>query len=245
MGVKCGVKAEILDELTEAICILSDEAKLNFKEDCVECIVVDPSHVALVHIILQKDAFQSYESSSIEIGLDLKKMRDFLRIVKATDTVNIEIDDSGSKIVLKVKDLTSTMALTDISSLPESRVPNLTHKVKITVKTEEIVFGIKAAEKITENITFQQTEDKLILSAKGDTDTMALEIPKERLLSVEGKEEVKSSFNLDFVQKMFKVASKSEVVDLHLGTKYPLKIEFDIAGGNGHVIYLLAPRMED
>lgn len=245
MTVKAEVKAEVLNEITEAISILSEDAKIEFKPDGVECTVVDPSHVALVNITLQKEAFESYETSGMEIGLDMKKMRDFLKIIKPVDIVTMEIDEEGTMMTLKVKDLTSTMSLTDATSLPESKMPSLTHQIKITVKAEDLVFGIRAAERITENVTFQQTANKLILSAKGDLDTMALEIPKERLVSIEGEGEAKSSFNLDFVQRMFKVASNSEVVDLHLGTNYPLRLEFDIAGGKGHVVYLLAPRMEE
>jgi proliferating cell nuclear antigen len=43
---------------------------------------------------------------------------------------------------------------------------------------------------------------------------------------------------------MVKAAKGSAGIHLNLGNDYPVKIEFDLAGGNGHVTYLLAPRIE-
>ena len=36
----------------------------------------------------------------------------------------------------------------------------------------------------------------------------------------------------------------SSSVTIHLGTDLPIKFSFDFADGNGHVEYLLAPRIE-
>ena len=38
--------------------------------------------------------------------------------------------------------------------------------------------------------------------------------------------------------------SRADEVEIHLGVDHPVKFSFNIAGGNGHVEYLLAPRIE-
>jgi proliferating cell nuclear antigen len=43
---------------------------------------------------------------------------------------------------------------------------------------------------------------------------------------------------------MAKVVKGTDTLTLNLGTDYPVKIEFDIANGGGHITYLLAPRIE-
>jgi proliferating cell nuclear antigen len=43
---------------------------------------------------------------------------------------------------------------------------------------------------------------------------------------------------------MGRVMSKAAEVEICLGIDHPVKFSFDIAGGNGHVDYLLAPRIE-
>ncbi len=245
MALKVEVKAEVVRQLAEAVSILSDDVKLNFQENDLECIVVDPSHVAMVHINIDKDAFETYESSGMEIGVDMKKIRDFIGLIRSTDMVDMEIEEDSNKMVMKVGDVTSSMALVDHASMPESKVPSLSHPAKVSIKTSELTLGIKVAEKITENITLVLQPDKFSLHAKGDLDAADLDIPKDRLVKVECKEEVKSKYNLDFLQRMIRVASNSEVVDMNLSNNYPLKLDFDIAGGKGHVSYLLAPRMDE
>ena len=67
----------------------------------------------------------------------------------------------------------------------------------------------------------------------------------EKLLAeLKATERAKSLFSLDYFANMVKAGRTSPGIHLNLGNDYPVKIEFDIAGGNGHVTYLLAPRIE-
>jgi proliferating cell nuclear antigen len=43
---------------------------------------------------------------------------------------------------------------------------------------------------------------------------------------------------------MGKVMSRAPEVEIFLGLDHPVRFSFDIANGNGHVEYLLAPRIE-
>jgi proliferating cell nuclear antigen len=43
---------------------------------------------------------------------------------------------------------------------------------------------------------------------------------------------------------MGKVMGKAAEVEIFLGIDHPARFSFIIAGGNGHVEYLLAPRIE-
>jgi proliferating cell nuclear antigen len=56
--------------------------------------------------------------------------------------------------------------------------------------------------------------------------------------------EARSLFSLDYLKDMGKVMSKTAEVEIFLGIDHPVRFSFDIAGGNGHVEYLLAPRIE-
>jgi proliferating cell nuclear antigen len=56
--------------------------------------------------------------------------------------------------------------------------------------------------------------------------------------------EARSLFSLDYLKDMGKVMGKAAEVEISLGVDHPVRFSFDIAGGNGHVEYLLAPRIE-
>ncbi len=55
---------------------------------------------------------------------------------------------------------------------------------------------------------------------------------------------MRSLFPLDYFSNMVKSIGSAQSVTLYLGSDYPVKMEFKIAGGKGEVRYLLAPRIE-
>ena len=78
--------------------------------------------------------------------------------------------------------------------------------------------------------------------AEGDTDHIQREFGKDELKSLTPVE-ARSLFSLDYLRDMGKVMSHASEVEVCLGL-LPVRFSFDIAGGNGHVDYLLAPRIE-
>ncbi|MBR6448101.1 MAG: DNA polymerase sliding clamp, partial [Methanomicrobium sp.] len=56
--------------------------------------------------------------------------------------------------------------------------------------------------------------------------------------------EARSLFSLDYLKDMGRVMSRAEEVEIHIGKDHPVKFVFSIAGGEGKVEYLLAPRIE-
>jgi proliferating cell nuclear antigen len=49
-------------------------------------------------------------------------------------------------------------------------------------------------------------------------------------------------FGLDYLEMMLKVASSDDLLTIHLGTDYPVRLHFEI--GSVVVEYFLAPRIE-
>ena len=73
---------------------------------------------------------------------------------------------------------------------------------------------------------------------------MHLSLSDGDLNKIQAPDKSRSLFSLDYFSNMSKVVADSSPITLHLGTDYPVKLEFDIADGSGHIIYLLAPRIE-
>jgi proliferating cell nuclear antigen len=72
---------------------------------------------------------------------------------------------------------------------------------------------------------------------------MRQEMPRDELISITPAP-ARSLFSLDYLSDIIKPASKSNEVTLQIGNDFPIKINFEIAGGRGKVGYLLAPRIE-
>lgn len=239
------VKTNVLKEVVEVISTLVDEAKFNINKDGIVVKAVDPAHVAMVELTLGSKAFEEYKASEIELGIDVDKLKDVLRWVEhPTDSILMEYDKSKNKFVVMVGNAKRTMPLVDTSNMTDTKVPNLNLPVKIVAKIRDITNTIKASDKVSDHIAIQASPDGLNMTARSGEDILEVTLNKETLESIDCKENTKSLFALDLFSKMIRATGSSEKITLNLGNDFPIRMEFDIAEGNGHVKYLLAPRIE-
>jgi proliferating cell nuclear antigen len=80
--------------------------------------------------------------------------------------------------------------------------------------------------------------------SEGDTDSVQLKLGKEHLEQLHTKEKVRSLFPLDYFSNMIKAVSTADNLTINLGNDYPVRLEFEVAGGRGRATFLLAPRIE-
>ena len=187
------VKAEVLKEVVDVVSTLGDEAKFNIGKDAVTVKAVDPAHVAMVDLSLDRAAFDGYKADEGELGIDMDKMKEILRLAKSGDVISLVHDE---------------------------------------------------AESISDHIALKASSAGFEIVSEGDTDSVSHVVPKELLEELQCKDAVRSLFPLDYFSNMVKAIGSSPATTLFLGTDYPVKMEFKIAGGKGEVRFLLAPRIE-
>jgi proliferating cell nuclear antigen len=81
------------------------------------------------------------------------------------------------------------------------------------------------------------------VDAEGDTDDVHLELGAEDLISLTPGP-AHSLFSLDYLKDMNKAIPKDTEVTIELGEEFPVKMHFEIAEGQGHVTFMLAPRIQ-
>jgi len=240
MRVKMDIKD--LKEITNLLLTLVSEAKFEFGSDGMSVKAVDPAHVAMIVLNVNKDAFLEYETEEEELGVDLDKVRDILKLASSGDVV--EISKDGNKLTFLIGNLTRSMPLIDTSAMSVPKVPNLVLPAKVVLPVDEFEHGIKAAESISDNITLRITPTEFEMYTQGDEDIARLTIPKDMLKELSCDEPVKSMYPVDYLLKLVKAMDSADYLTIYMGTDYPIKIEFDITGGKGQGAYLLAPRIE-
>jgi proliferating cell nuclear antigen len=241
---KAQVRSEVLKELLAVIQTLVDEAKFNISKDGIKIKAVDPAHVAMVEMSLDAGAFEKFEADESELGIDIEKLSDVLKLAKAGDVVSMDLDEQKNRMVFRVDNITRRMSLVETAGMSEPKVPNLSLPSTIRLKARELSMGIKASESVSDHISLTATPEGFELVSEGDTDSVNLHLSKEQLEGLDCSEETRSLFSLDYFSNMVKSIDNDAVVTLNLGTDYPVKLEFDFADGNGKVRYLLAPRIE-
>lgn len=238
------VKAEVLKTMLDAVQTLVDEAKIHCTPEGISLKAVDPAHVAMVELTLGKSAFIAYEATELEMGVDLDKLKDILKLASSGSEIGLEYKEDTHRLVFKIGHLTRRMALVDTSNMSDPKVPNLNLPSKVTIAASELQHGIKASESVSDHIALVAEGDKFELIADGDTDQVNLTLEGDSLISIDSPEKSRSLFSLDYFSNMSKVVKGNDAITLNLGTDYPVKLEFDIADGAGHITYMLAPRIE-
>lgn len=242
---KAEIRSDTLKGLVSVISTLVDEAKFKISAEGVNLKAVDPAHVAMIDLTVGKGAFESYSADNAELGVDLDKMKELLKLAGSGDLIAMEQDEAQGRLVLKVGNITRRMNLVDTAGMNDPKVPQLSLPVNIDVAITELQRGMKAAESISDHIALSADEDSFELFCEGDTDTVSLKLDRTKLAGITATSKVRSLFPLDYFSNLVKAIPSDTVVRISLGNDYPVKLGFTFAGGNGEVSYLLAPRIEN
>lgn len=241
---KAVIVAEKLKEAIESVSTLVDEAKLRLTPNGISVRAVDPANVAMVSLDLAGDAFDSFEATEGELGIDLTKLNGIMEMAERGDGIEIDLDETGHKLILRMRGLSYTMSLLDPSSIrKEPKVPAIELPAFIVIRGEDLKRAVKAAEKVSDYMSIGVKGDVFFMEAEGDTDNVRLEMTKDQLIEFRSGE-ARSLFSLDYLTDISKIAGKTPEVIIEVGRDYPLKIRFKISDGHGDVSYMLAPRVE-
>ncbi|HEY5538991.1 MAG TPA: DNA polymerase sliding clamp, partial [Thermoplasmata archaeon] len=92
------VKADVLKEVVDVVSTLVDEAKFNVGKDAIGVKAVDPAHVAMVDLALDRGAFEAYKADEGELGVDMDKMKEILRLAKGGETISLNHDEDKNRL---------------------------------------------------------------------------------------------------------------------------------------------------
>ncbi len=237
-------RADILKEVVNVVSTLVDEAKFSISADGLSLRAVDPAHIAMVDLSLGKDAFEEFKADETEIGLDIDKLSQFLKLARGDDAVDMKHDEDKRRLNIVVGDVTRRMSLIDTTGMSDPKVPNLELPAKLSVKVDDLVQGIKASETVSDHIALVASPDSFEMTCEGDMDQVNWKKAKKDMESLDTPSSVRSLFPLEYFSNMLRAVPTGNPVTMHLGNDYPVRVEFKIAGGKGEVRYLLAPRIE-
>ena len=170
------LKSDTLKGLVNIISTLIDEVKFTITSEGMTLKAVDAAHVAMIEMEIEKCAFDKYEAENSEIGLDLDKVKDVLKLASSGDVIGMEQDDTHGRLVFKVGNITRRMNLVDTTTMSDPKVPQLSLLAKISLPVDELQKGIRAADKISDHITLRAGPGYFDMSCEGDTDSVNLHL---------------------------------------------------------------------
>ena len=238
------VKSEVLKGIIDVTSPLVNEVKFNINPKGIFLRAVDPAHVAMIDLKIDKKAFEDYKADEIELGIDMDKLAGIMRLSTSGDIVALDFDEKANRLIVQIGNLVRKMSLIDTAGMPDPKMPNLNLPARAIIKSSEINRGVKASEAVSDHLAIKVNKDNFELFAEGDTDTVNLKLSKDLLVELNSDDNYKSLFSIDYFSNMIKPVKAEDNITIHLGNDNPIKLEFDIADKKGHVQYLLAPRIE-
>jgi proliferating cell nuclear antigen len=243
---KAIVSASTLRDALDSVSVLVDECKIRLNEDGIGIRAVDPANVGMVDLTLEAAAFESYEADGGVIGVNLARLEDIAGMGNSGDLVHLELDEETRKLHIRIDGLSYTLALIDPDSIrQEPDIPDLDLAAEIVVEGAQLDRGIKAADMVSDHIRLRVDEgtETFFIEAQGDTDDVDLELGRDDLIDLAAGP-ADSLFSLDYLKDMNKAIAGDAEVTVELGEEFPVKLHYDLAEGQGHVTYMLAPRIQ-
>jgi len=234
------VKIATLRDFCEKALPVSDEIKLLISDKGIKAVIVDPSHETLVKLEIPLSNFEEYDIGDIiESGWPIKKILGFLKIFPMGQYKNKPIDVLvyKEKLILWIDNIKRSMATLDTKDMPTPKIPNLSLSVAIELDKENMkTIGdfIKNAGAITDIMEFKHKKRELQLISHGDIDSGISTI------KTNDATEAKSTFQISWVNGIYRAIKASDAITLKIGNDYPIII----SGQSKHGIsfsYLIAP----
>jgi len=225
----------------EAIAALIDEGTFQIDSSGLKLRAMDPSQIALVDFELPAKAFEKFKCEKpMTLGVDFTELSKITRRSKPEDKIDLYID-SRLKMVFRGETRREfTVALIESTSNPPKE-PKIEFTSEVKITPNMIKDALKDAELISNHVSLR-LEKGFSIKSDGDTGSVDIEFPEDRLLSLNVKAPSRSMFSLEYLNNILKAAEIPSVVVISLKSDAPLKVEYSI--GDGRVIYYLAPRIE-
>ena len=229
-----------LSSIIAAVSHLTNDAKISISGDGLKIEAVDAANVAMVFLKAGAPAFDHFEATPCEIALDLQKLQS---LASGKEPVSMTLEEETHKLHIAVGRAKYTMSLLDPSSIKAGpRIPQLDLPCSITMTGSDLQDAIKAANKVSDHIILEQTDEEFIFSAKGDIDSFRMPFQLTELTGIRHGMS-RALFSLDYITDISKVAASGKEVQIETGIDYPARIAF-IPSPDISVTYLMAPRIE-
>ena len=240
------VSADTLRATLDSVSVLVDECKIHLEEDGIEIRAVDPANVGMVDLFLDASAFESYETDGGTIGVNLSRLEEFASMADAGQLIHLVLDEETRKLHVQIDGLEGTLALIDPDSIrQEPDLPDLDLSAEVVIEGADIARAVKAADMVSDHIALGVDADTEVfyVDAEGDTDDVHFELGRDDLIDLVAGD-AHSLFSLDYLKDMNKAIPSDAEVTMELGEEFPIKMHFGFAEGDGHVTFMLAPRLQ-
>jgi len=252
-------QGSVMKKIVDAIKELVEEANFDCSENGIALQAMDPSHVALVSMLLRHTGFEPYRCDRTRtLGIHVGNMHKIIKCVENTDTITLSSFDDGDSLNFtfesqnQEKTSTFQMKLLDIDA-DQMSIPEKEYDAVVTMSSSEFQRICRDLTLLGEVVKIAVTKDGVQFSAKGEVGDAKINLvagagdvdsDKGTGLSVELNAPVELSFALNYLNQFCKATPLSPTVSLSMSSDTPLVVEYRV-GDMGYIRFFLAFKIDD
>lgn len=225
----------------DAIAALIDEGTFQISQTGLKLRAMDPSQIALVDFEMPAKAFEKFKCDTpVNIGVDFAELNKIMKRARPEDKIDISLDSRLRMVFRGDTKRDFNISIIDSSSNPPKE-PGIEFTSEVKIAPNLIKEALKDAELVSSHVALRM-EKGFSIKSDGDTGSVDISFPEDKLLSLNVKSEARAVFSLDHLNNILRAADIPSVVSIKLRSDAPLRVEYAI--GEGRVVYYLAPRIE-
>lgn len=240
------IEAGKLSQAFRPIQILSEDAIIEVHDDYIEVPAVDGAKAASAIVNLSEDSFDEYNVSRQTIGIDLNELEKVFKFSEEDMVLDLWLDTDINALYIRSGSQEHRIGLVPTESIDEvPRQLSVEFSSRIQMKATEFSQAITAADMFSDQIRFFTEEGtRLTVEGKGDTNRTRRAISEEdaELLNIIT---IDSTFESRYLVDLDTCIPSESIVQMYLDEQSPMRLQYDLAEGDGQVDYRLAPKIKN
>jgi len=239
-------RVQLMKEIVDLLSVLTEEAKLVWKENGLHIKVVDGSRFSLLSATIGDACFETYEVEPVEIGLELGKLRGFLSVFEPSDLVELEQNQKDAINVRVGAVHRIIRVLDDTSTISKAKRPQLLPGSRATIDTSKFLKALILVRSIAELVDLRLDSNQMSVSSKvSPTNSVNVRFDAGELSELVAPNPTQSTYSLQFLYPLIiKLASGlTDSVTLEFNNNFPLIITWNSNDGGVSWEFFLASRV--
>jgi len=247
---------DVLRKIMVAIGDLVTDGNFDCNEYGLSLQAMDSSHVSLVSMILQADAFEPWRCDhNCQLGINLQSLNKVLKCMGGKDELSIKYKEQNDECDFVFKspeeDRVShfSLKLMEIDS-EHLGIPDTDYKTKVKMSSSEFQRICRDLAVLGDTLTICVTKDNVQFSVAGEIGKGEMTVNSSTASDemegtiIECAEPVTQTFAMRYLNFFTKATTLSKSVTLSLSPDVPLMVEYTV-DEIGYVRYYLAPKIEE
>lgn len=244
--LRATINVSTLQEFLSPVDVFVDECKIQISSDGLQVEAVNATNAGMVNTHLSADAFEEYEGQESKIGVNLERLQEIVGMGQSDSLVQLVADSSSQTLDISVDSVSYTLGLIDPNAMRSTPgIPELDLSSEAELPGGYLNQGFKAADMVSSYIEmeFGSDPEQLVIRAEGNTDNVDVTYNANELESISTDADAEAMYSLEYMNKISKAIGGSNTVEMRMDDDKPVKIHFDIADGDGDVMFMVAPRI--